>query len=135
MTATTYSYATVTEMTGETIKTVLEDVADNLFNPDPYYQQGGDMVRVGGLNYSCNPVAKAGQRIGDMRLKGQLIDAGKKYKVAGWAPVAEEARNQGNKQVWDVVETWLKAQGGRIKPRQLNTPKIMGALPNKGYAV
>jgi sulfur-oxidizing protein SoxB len=70
-----------------------------------------------------------------MRLKGQLIDAGKKYKVAGWAPVAEEARSQGNKQVWDVVETWLKAQGGRIKPRQLNTPKIMGALPNKGYAV
>ena len=135
MTATTYSYATVTEMTGETIKTVLEDVADNLFNPDPYYQQGGDMVRVGGLTYSCNPVAKAGQRIGDMRLKGQLIDAGKKYKVAGWAPVAEEARSQGNKQVWDVVETWLKAQGGRIKPRQLNTPKIMGALPNKGYAV
>jgi sulfur-oxidizing protein SoxB len=80
-------------------------------------------------------VAKAGQRIGDMRLKGQLIDAGKKYKVAGWAPVAEEARSQGNKQVWEVVETWLKAQGGRIKPRQLNTPKIMGALPNKGYAV
>jgi sulfur-oxidizing protein SoxB len=135
MTATTYSFATVTEMTGETIKTVLEDVADNLFNPDPYYQQGGDMVRVGGLTYSCNPVAKAGQRIGDMRLKGQLIDAGKKYKVAGWAPVAEEARSQGNKQVWEVVETWLKAQGGRIKPRQLNTPKIMGALPNKGYAV
>jgi sulfur-oxidizing protein SoxB len=80
-------------------------------------------------------VAKAGQRIGDMRLKGQLIDAGKKYKVAGWAPVAEEARSQGNKQVWEVVETWLKAQGGRIKPRHLNTPKIMGALPNKGYAV
>ena len=80
-------------------------------------------------------MAKAGQRISDMRLKGQLIDAGKKYMVAGWAPVAEEARNQGNKQVWDVVETWLKAQGGRIKSRQLNTPKIMGALPNKGYAV
>jgi sulfur-oxidizing protein SoxB len=55
MTATTYSYATVTEMTGETIKTVLEDVCDNLFNPDPYYQQGGDMVRVGGLQYSCDP--------------------------------------------------------------------------------
>jgi sulfur-oxidizing protein SoxB len=65
MTATTYSYATVTEMTGETIKTVLEDVADNLFNPDPYYQQGGDMVRVGGLSYSCNPVGAAGSRIGD----------------------------------------------------------------------
>jgi hypothetical protein len=69
------------------------------------------MVRVGGLSYSCNPVAKAGQRIGDMRLKGQLIDAGKKYKVAGWAPVAEEARSQGNKQVWEVVETWLKSPG------------------------
>jgi sulfur-oxidizing protein SoxB len=60
MTATTYSYATVTEMTGATIKTVLEDVADNLFNPDPYYQQGGDMVRVGGLQYQCDPAAGAG---------------------------------------------------------------------------
>ena len=93
------------------------------------------MVRVGGLTYSCNPVGAAGNRISDMRLKGQLIEAGKKYKVAGWAPVAEEARHQGNKQVWEVVETWLKAQGGRIKPRQLNTPKIIGALPNKGYVV
>jgi sulfur-oxidizing protein SoxB len=92
------------------------------------------MVRVGGLSYSCNPVGTMGNRIGDLRLKGQLIESGKKYKVAGWAPVAEEARNQGNKQVWDVVETWLKAQGGRVKPRQLNAPKIMGALPNKGYA-
>ena len=135
MTATTYSFATVTEMSGETIKTVLEDVADNLFNPDPYYQQGGDMVRVGGMSYSCNPVAGMGQRISDMRLKGQPIEAGKKYKVAGWAPVAEEARNQGNKQVWEVVETWLKTQpGGRVKPRKLNTPKLLGALPNKGYA-
>ena len=134
MTATTYSFATVTEMSGETIKTVLEDVADNLFNPDPYYQQGGDMVRVGGMSYSCNPVAGMGQRISDMRLKGQPIESGKKYKVAGWAPVAEEARNQGNKQVWEVVETWLKTQpGGRVKPRKLNTPKLLGGLPNKGY--
>jgi sulfur-oxidizing protein SoxB len=121
-------------MSGETIKTVLEDVADNLFNPDPYYQQGGDMVRVGGMSYSCNPLAGMGQRITDMRLKGQPIEAGKKYKVAGWAPVAEEARNQGNKQVWEVVETWLKTQpGGRVKPRKLNTPKLLGGLPNKGY--
>jgi S-sulfosulfanyl-L-cysteine sulfohydrolase len=134
MTATTYSYATVSEMSGETIKTVLEDVCDNLFNPDPYYQQGGDMVRVGGLQFSCDPTARMGSRIGDMRLKGQLIDAGKKYKVAGWAPVAEEARHQGNKQVWEVVEQWLKAQGGKIKPRQLNAPKITGGLPNAGYA-
>jgi len=136
MTATTYSYATVTEMTGESIKTVLEDVADNLFNPDPYYQQGGDMVRVGGLSYSCNPLGRMGSRIGDMRLKGQLIESGKKYKVAGWAPVAEEARSQGNKPIWEVVEQWLKTQpNGRVKPRQLNTPKITGALPNPGYAV
>ena len=61
MTATTYSYATVSPMSGETIKTMLEDVCDNLFNPDPYYQQGGDMVRVGGLEYSCNPLAPHGQ--------------------------------------------------------------------------
>jgi sulfur-oxidizing protein SoxB len=136
MTATTYSYATVTEMTGESIKTVLEDVADNLFNPDPYYQQGGDMVRVGGLSYTCNPLGRMGSRIGDMRLKGQLIESEKKYKVAGWAPVAEEARSQGHRQIWDVVEQWLMTQpGGRIKPRHLNTPKITGALPNPGYAI
>ena len=133
MTATTYSYATVTEMTGETIKTVLEDVADNLFNPDPYYQQGGDMVRVGGLQYSCKPNASMGQRIDNMQLNGKAIEAGKKYKVAGWAPVAEEARSQGNKMVWDVVETWLKASGGKVAPRRLNTPKLSGIEPNPGY--
>lgn len=86
---------------GATIKTVLEDVADNLFNPDPYYQQGGDMVRVGGLHYQCDPAAGAGQRISDMRLNGQLLEADKKYKVAGWAPVAEEARTSGNKPIWE----------------------------------
>jgi S-sulfosulfanyl-L-cysteine sulfohydrolase len=135
MTATTYSFATITEMTGEMIKTVLEDVGDNLFNPDPYYQQGGDMVRVGGLSYVCDPTASMGKRISEMRLGGQLIDASRRYKVAGWAPVAEEARRAGNKQVWEVVEQWLKAQGGRVKPRQLNTPRIIGALPNPGYAL
>ncbi len=134
MTATTYSYATVTEMTGETIKAVLEDVGDNLFNPDPYYQQGGDMVRVGGLQYSCNPLASMGKRIGDMRLGGKLIQADKKYKVAGWAPVAEEARTTGNPQVWEVVETWLKARGGKVSARKLNTPKLLGVHPNPGIA-
>ena len=134
MTATTYSYATVTEMTGETIKTVLEDVADNLFNPDPYYQQGGDMVRVGGLQYSCNPGAAMGKRIDNMQLQGRAIEASKKYKVAGWAPVAEEARTQGNKMVWDVVETWLKARGGKVSARKLNTPNLVGVKPNPGYA-
>ena len=84
-TAITYPYTTLTPMSGEMIKVVLEDVADNLFNPDPYYQQGGDMVRVGGLEYTINPAADSGNRISDMRLNGQLIDAGKNYKVAGWA--------------------------------------------------
>ena len=131
MTATTYSYATVTEMTGATIKTVLEDVADNLFNPDPYYQQGGDMVRVGGLHYQCDPTAGAGQRISDMRLNGQLLEADKKYKVAGWAPVAEEAKSAGNKQIWEVVEPWLKSQK-TLKARQLNEPKLINIGSNPG---
>ena len=134
MTATTYSYATLTEMSGATIKVILEDVADNLFNPDPYYQQGGDMVRVGGLQYTCSPGAAMGKRIDDMRLNGRPVQADKKYKVAGWAPVAEEARNQGNKQVWEVVESWLKSQGGRVSKRQINSPKLMGVLPNPGIA-
>ncbi|MBS0598754.1 MAG: thiosulfohydrolase SoxB [Proteobacteria bacterium] len=135
MTATTYSYATLTEMKGEMLKTVLEDVCDNLFNPDPYYQQGGDMVRVGGLTYACDPLQSMGRRISDMRLKGQPIDADKTYKVAGWAPVAEDAAKAGNKMVWDVVEEWLKARGGKVAPRQPNTPRLVGgALPNPGYA-
>ncbi len=134
MTATTYSYATLAEMSGETIKTVLEDVADNLLNPDPYYQQGGDMVRVGGLQYTCTPGAAMGQRINDMRLLGKPVEADKKYKVAGWAPVAEEARSQGNKQVWELVETWLKARGGKVSARKLNSPKLVGVFPNPGMA-
>ncbi|MFZ9239143.1 MAG: thiosulfohydrolase SoxB, partial [Burkholderiaceae bacterium] len=84
-TATTYSYSTLTDMKGEIIKAVLEDVADNLFNPDPYYQQGGDMVRVGGMSYAIDPNAKIGSRIQDMRLDGNPIEADKIYKVAGWA--------------------------------------------------
>ncbi|MEG0052502.1 MAG: thiosulfohydrolase SoxB [Comamonas sp.] len=133
MTATTYSYATVTEMSGATIKTVLEDVGDNLFNPDPYYQQGGDMVRVGGLQYQCDPSAGAGHRISNMRLNGQLLEADKKYKVAGWAPVAEEARNAGNKQIWEIVEPWLKEQKV-LKPHTPNAPKLVNVMPNQGLA-
>ena len=133
--AITYPYATVSNLTGETIKSVLEDVADNLFNPDPYYQQGGDMVRVGGLQYTCTPGETMGRRISDMRLGGRAIEAGKTYKVAGWAPVAEEAKSApGVKPVWDVVETWLKAQGGRVKPRQVNAPRLIGVAGNPGMA-
>ena len=132
MTATTYSYATVTEMTGETIKTVLEDVCDNLFNPDPYYQQGGDMVRVGGLQYSCTPGATMGRRIDDMRLNGKPIEADRKYRVAGWAPVAEEASKAGNPPVWELVETWLKAHPTAVKRRAPNVPKLVGVKGNPG---
>ena len=132
--ATTYSYATVTDMSGEMIKTVLEDVADNLFNPDPYYQQGGDMVRVGGLTYACEPGAAMGRRIQDMRLNGKPIDAGKTYKVAGWAPVAEAAATApGTRMVWDVLEQWLKANG-RVAPRKINTPRLIGVDGNPGRA-
>jgi sulfur-oxidizing protein SoxB len=132
--AITYPYATVSQMSGEMLKTVLEDVADNLFNPDPYYQQGGDMVRVGGLQYTCTPGAKMGSRISDMRVKGRAIEAGKTYTVAGWAPVSEDASKAGNKPVWDVVETWLKGQGGHVKARKINTPKLIGMAGNPGMA-
>src|SRR5437762_5580771 len=102
-TAITYPHTVVTEMSGSTIKSVLEDVCDNLFNPDPYYQQGGDMVRVGGLTYACDPNAGMGGRIGEMALKGKPIEATKKYKVAGWAPVSEEAKQAGGEPIWDVM--------------------------------
>ena len=134
MTATTYSFATLTEMKGEMIKTVMEDVADNLFNPDPYYQQGGDMVRVGGLTYAFDPLQGMGKRVSDMRLKGELIDPNKTYKVAGWAPVAEDAAKAGNPMVWELVEQWLKARGGKVTARQPNVPRLTAGLPNPGYA-
>ena len=126
--AITYPTSTLTPMTGETIKTILEDVADNLFNPDPYYQQGGDMVRVGGLEYTCTPNEKAGARISNMRLNGRPIDADKSYKVAGWAPVAEGAKGE---PIWDVVETWLRDQK-MIKSREPARPTLVGVQGNGG---
>jgi len=132
-TAITYPYVTVNELTGEAIKAILEDVADNLFNPDPYYQQGGDMVRVGGLTYSCDPNAGAGSRIGDLRLRGTPLDADKRYKVAGWAPVSEEARVGGGEAIWDVVGRYMKAQK-TIAPRRLNRPRLLGVAGNPGIA-
>ncbi len=131
-TAITYPWTTLSDMSGETIKNVLEDVADNLFNPDPYYQQGGDMVRVGGMQYTCDPTAKTGQRISNMRLGGKLLEADKTYKVAGWAPVQEISINAGPP-VWDVVETYLKAQKV-IRPVVLNNPSLQGIVGNPGLA-
>jgi sulfur-oxidizing protein SoxB len=129
-TAITYPSTTLTEMTGETIKTIMEDVCDNLFNADPYYQQGGDMVRVGGIQYTCDPSQKIGKRISNMTLKGKPLSPGKKYKVAGWAPVGEGATGE---PVWDVVATWLRDKKV-ITPRKLNTPKLVGMKGNPGIA-
>ncbi len=129
-TAITYPYTTVTEMSGATIKTILEDVADNLFNPDPYLQQGGDMVRVGGLTYRCHPFATFGKRICDLQLAGKALDAGKTYRVAGWAPVAPGARGE---PIWEVVARWLRAQR-TIAPRQPNVPQLSGVAEESGWA-
>lgn len=131
-TAISYPWCTLTEITGEMLKVILEDVADNLFNPDPYLQQGGDMVRVGGLTYAVAPFEKQGSRISDLRLKGQPIDANRRYKVAGWAPVAESAKNTGPA-IWEVVETYLKANP-RLKPVRLNAPRLIGVQGNAGLS-
>jgi len=132
-TAVTYPYVTVSDMTAETIKTVLEDVADNLFNPDPYYQQGGDMVRVGGLAYAIDPRATIGKRITRMELGGKALETGKTYKVVGWAPVSEEAKAAGGEPVWDVCARYLRAQK-TVTPRKLNVPVIEGMQGNAGMA-
>jgi sulfur-oxidizing protein SoxB len=132
-TAITYPYSTVTNMSADTIKTILEDVADNLFNPDPYYQQGGDMVRVGGLQYTIDPRAPMGKRITRMELDGQPLDPAKSYKVAGWAPVSQEAKAAGGEPIWEVCARYLRAQK-IVTPRKLNVPKIEGMAGNPGMA-
>ena len=131
-TAITYPWTTLTTLRGDMIKTILEDVGDNLFNPDPYYQQGGDMVRVGGMSYRCEPGAKMGERIQDMRLNGKPVEADKNYKVAGWAPVQEASKNAGPP-VWEVVETYLAAHKVLKTPR-LNVPGLIGTAGNPGVA-
>ncbi len=130
-TAITYPYTTLTEMKGEQIKMVLEDVCDNLFNPDPYYQQGGDMVRVGGLEYTCEPNAAMGKRIQDLRLNGEPLDAAKTYKVAGWAPVSEAARDKGGEPIWDLVARHLRNEKV-VKATAPNVPKLKGVAGNPG---
>jgi sulfur-oxidizing protein SoxB len=123
-TAITYPVSTLTGMTGETIKAVLEDICDNLFNPDPYLQQGGDMVRIGGMTYACNTRAKIGSRISDLRLNGRPIEADKTYRVAGWAPVSEEARDAGGPPIWEIVEPYLRSRKN-IQPPRLNLPRLL----------
>ncbi len=128
--AITYPHATLTTLSGEAIKSILEDIADNLFNPDPYLQQGGDMVRVGGLAYACDPAARIGSRISDLKLNNKSIEAGKTYKVAGWAPVAEGASGP---PVWDLVERYLKDRRA-IAPRAPSLPRLIGVEHNPGLA-
>ncbi len=128
-TAITYAAATLNHMDGAYIKTVLEDVADNLFNADPYYQQGGDMVRVGGLKYSIDPAQAIGNRISDMTLNGKPISPTKKYKVAGWAAVSSPVEG---KKIWDVVADHLRdKKTARIK--ELNLPTVKNVSGNPGY--
>jgi len=106
-TSMTYPAAYRSEMSGKMIHDILEDVADNLFNPDPYYQQGGDMVRVGGLGYKIDVMKPIGSRITDMTLlkSGEKIDPAKNYVVAGWASVNEGAEGP---PIWDVVANYVK---------------------------
>ena len=109
-TSMTYGQVYRTEMTGETLHMVLEDVADNLFNTDPYYQQGGDMVRVGGMGFAIDIAKPIGSRITGLTLTdtGEAIDAGKSYTVAGWASVNEGTDGP---QIWDVVEAHIRKLG------------------------
>ena len=124
-TAMSYPQVYLTEMTGETIKIILEDVADNLFNPDPYYQQGGDMVRVGGMGYKIKIGKPQGERLSEMTIlkTGERLEPTKKYKVGGWASVNE---NTEGPPVWDLVESYIK----RKKVIELdpnNSVKVIGA--------
>ena len=123
---TSMSYGKVyrTEMTGEFIHIILEDVADNLFNPDPYYQQGGDMVRIGGMGYRIDINKSQGERISDLTLlkTGERIDPSKVYIVAGWASVNEGTEGP---QIWDLVENYI-SQNGSVKVHQNNSVQVIG---------
>jgi sulfur-oxidizing protein SoxB len=128
-TACTYPETYVQSMTGGQIKDILEDVCDNLFNPDPYYQQGGDMVRVGGLLYACTPAESAGHRISELRLgDGRSLEAGKSYKVAGWASV----NKQDGAPVWDLFAKHLR--NGMTSSVRRDSVTVKGVEGNPGWA-
>lgn len=130
-TAMTYPETYVREMRGEEIRTILESVADNLFHEDPYYQQGGDMVRTGGLNYSCDPTAAMDSRIGDLTLAdGRRLEANKNYKVTGWATVGAASSGP---PVWEVVADYLRTAGS-VSVRDVNTPVLKNVSGNPGLS-
>ncbi|APX14442.1 thiosulfohydrolase SoxB [Phaeobacter inhibens] len=125
VTSMSYGAAYRNEMTGEFLKVVMEDVADNIFNPDPYYQQGGDMVRVGGMGYHIDITKPQGERISNMTLlkTGEAIDPAKTYIVAGWASVNEGTEGP---QIWDVVENHIRKMGTvTLSPN--NSVQVSGA--------
>ena len=121
-TAITYPGITVRNVTGSELKFALEDIADNLFNPDPFYRQGGDMVRTGGLTYTINPRASAGERISNLQLKGKSIDADRSYRVAGWASVSDN--EEAGKPIWEVLRTYLQA-AERVRIKTVNVPHMI----------
>ena len=130
-TAITYPETYVRDMTGSEIKTILESVADNLFHTDPYFQQGGDMVRLGGLNYTCDPLATMNSRISELTLDdGRTLDAGANYKVAGWATVGSQSPGP---PVWDVVAEYLRAEP-TIRVTKINTPRLKNVSGNPGLS-
>ncbi len=129
-TAITYPVTSLNNLSGARIKVVLEDVADNLFNPDPYYQQGGDMVRVGGLKYSIDPTATIGNRITDMELDGKPLDANREYAVASWASVQKQGDGV---PIWDVVSEYLRDKK-TISNIKLNQPLLKNVEGNPGIA-
>ncbi len=127
----TYPETYVRDMKGSELKLILESVADNLFNTDPYYQQGGDMVRTGGLQYRCEPNAGMDSRISDLTLaNGKAIEAGKNYRVAGWATVGAQSAGA---PVWDVVAEYLRHKKN-ITIDKLETPALKGVKGNPGIA-
>ncbi len=127
-TAVTYPQTTLNELSGEAIKGILEDIADNVFNPDPYLQQGGDMVRVAGLSYALEPAARVGARISDLRVKNRPVEATKRYKVAGWAPVGEGITGE---PIWEVVSRHLRAVKA-VPPLPTHRPRLIGVKDNPG---
>ena len=128
-TAITYAKSTLNEMTGEMIHQLLEGIADNLFNPDPYYQMGGDMVRVGGLTYTIDPAAKIGRRISQLEFAGKPLDAAKTYRVAGWASVNPQPDELPN--IWDVLSEYL-VDTRVVRDVALNLPRVKGVDRNPG---
>jgi sulfur-oxidizing protein SoxB len=131
----TYAETYVQEMSGSTLKTILESVADNLFDPDPYLQSGGDMVRVGGLDYTINPDGKLNERISHLRLdSGETIDPEKVYTVAGWASV--NAAPDG-RLMFDIVHDYILANRDDdmvLRLPKINHPKLLGVSDNPGIA-